>query len=92
MMAVRKSYKRRLFSKSPTLSGIATIFNIWGNFYTHNYTENPRSADARALASDWEIVGKDMWEATESIRVNLNIHVNSPSGRKLSRGTARLRG
>jgi hypothetical protein len=38
---------------------VGTIFNIWGNYYTFNYSITPEEADQRALICDYEMIGKD---------------------------------
>ena len=54
-----------LFSSPSFLKGSGTVFNIWGNYYTFNYSQTPKEADERAIANDWKIVGKDLLFAME---------------------------
>lgn len=49
-----------LFSDPSFFKGAGTIFNVWGNYYTFNYSHTNEEADERAIASDWRIVGKDL--------------------------------
>ncbi len=48
-----------LFPMPSILSGLGTLFNIAGNYYTYNYSPTPYVADKRALESDWGMVGED---------------------------------
>lgn len=49
-----------LYSDPSLLKGVGTVFNVWGNYYSFNYSPTTEEADERAIASDWRIVGKDM--------------------------------
>ena len=52
-----------LFSDPSFVKGMGTVFNVWGNYYTFNYSSSEEEADARAIASDWTMVGKDIQHA-----------------------------
>ena len=43
--------------------GVASVLNIGGNFFHYNYSATPQEADARALRSDWQIIGQDIRNA-----------------------------
>lgn len=69
---VRKSKKHGVpssgfvYAKPSFLEGMARLFDFGGTLNTYYYylpDENPRDADARAIASDWEAVGKDIASA-----------------------------
>lgn len=61
-----------LVSRSSYLSGAATAFNLVGNFYDYNVSRNAAEADARALRSDFAVVGED-------IRRAIYAHENVPN-------------
>jgi hypothetical protein len=61
-------YTGFLFSDPSFLKGMGTVFNIWGNYYTYNYSDTPEEADKHALASDWKIVGKELRDAIGETR------------------------
>lgn len=64
-------YSDFLFPKSSVITGMGTIINIWGNFYTFNSSQTPEEADKKALECDWGMVGKDIKDAAEkSIQPN----------------------
>lgn len=53
-----------LFATPSFLTGMGSIFNIAGdNYFEYNLSENGNEADAKALASDWGVVGSDIMEA-----------------------------
>ncbi|MGD0060843.1 MAG: hypothetical protein ABSD58_15615 [Verrucomicrobiia bacterium] len=39
---------------------MSSVLNIGGNFFQYNYSPTPDRADARALLSDWLMVGQDI--------------------------------
>ncbi|MBW4039309.1 MAG: hypothetical protein HIU91_10620 [Acidobacteria bacterium] len=49
---------------SPSLiSGAGRLFDWYGQFDEYNISRTPDEADARAIASDWAIVGNDICDA-----------------------------
>lgn len=57
---------RIVYARPSFLEGIARIFDFGGilnTYYLVSSDEDPRKVDARAIASDWEAVGKDMASA-----------------------------
>jgi hypothetical protein len=52
-----------LYSDPSFLSGFARTFDLYGLYDSYNQSNSPLEADARALASDWIIVGQDLQEA-----------------------------
>ena len=55
-----------VFAKPSFLEGMARLFDFGGTLNTYYYylpDESPHEADARAIASDWEAVGKDIASA-----------------------------
>lgn len=45
------------------LLGLATAFDIGGTLVEYNVSISPQEADFRAIASDWAIVGQDIFAA-----------------------------
>lgn len=42
------------------LTGMGSVLNIGGNYYSVNSSENNQEANLKSLTSDWEAIGKDM--------------------------------
>jgi hypothetical protein len=49
-----------LFADSNLITGMATALDLGGTLIIYNNSRTPEEADARALASDWKITGKDI--------------------------------
>jgi hypothetical protein len=58
-----------LTSTPSFLTGMGSVANIAGNFYKFNAAKNGQEADARALKSDWAMVGRDISDAIKSQKV-----------------------
>jgi hypothetical protein len=43
--------------------GMASVMNIGGNYYHYNYSATTEEADANAIRSDWQMVGRDILSA-----------------------------
>ena len=41
--------------------------------YNYNISATPEEADARAIASDWRVVGQDLVRAVEAVKSKLNL-------------------
>lgn len=52
-----------LFSTSNYLSGAATAFNLFGNFYEYNFSPTDNEADHKAISNDFDIIGNDLLRA-----------------------------
>lgn len=52
------SFKRPSFFK-----GMGSVLNISGNYYKINYSDSALIADAKAIKSDWIVVGQDIRNA-----------------------------
>ncbi|MEZ5006960.1 MAG: hypothetical protein R2753_02280 [Chitinophagales bacterium] len=61
-----------LFSKSSFLDGLGSIFNISGNYYNFNYSKTEEEADSKAIKNDWGVVGDDIREAQNKLRLELS--------------------
>jgi hypothetical protein len=49
-----------LFANPGFLLGIASALDMGGTLVEYNISRTPQEADARAIASDWAITGKDI--------------------------------
>jgi len=45
---------------------MGTCLNIAGTNYSYNVSDTPQEADALAIQSDWEVIGKDLLRVIES--------------------------
>jgi len=41
------------------------MLDLWGRFDEYNRSGSAAEADARAIASDWAMVGQDIYDALE---------------------------
>jgi hypothetical protein len=54
-----------LFAQPSFASGAARVFDLFGQFDDYNISDTPDEADAKAIASDWIVIGQDMADAIE---------------------------
>ena len=54
-----------LFAHPSFASGAARVFDMFGQFDEYNISETTEEADAKAIASDWIVIGQDMADAIE---------------------------
>lgn len=75
-----------LFARSSFLSGVARVLDMFGTFDRYNVSRTPEEADARAIASDWQIVGYDMRAAVqnEGERIELASRAKGSAKHKLN--------
>ena len=59
------SKSKFVYARPSFIRGVARLFDFGGTLNTYHYLqdENPVKADARAIASDWQAVGRDMADA-----------------------------
>jgi hypothetical protein len=57
-------YSDFLFAKPSPINGAARFFDFGAAFDTYNVSASEDEADARALHSDWAMVGEDIESAT----------------------------
>lgn len=50
------------------LSGFARLIDLFGVFDAYNESRTPQEADARALWTDWFVVGNDLYAAYQDDR------------------------
>ncbi len=58
-----------LFATPSFIGGAATILSIAGFSHEYNKSASEECADARALSSDWNIVGHDINDAKNALEV-----------------------
>ena len=54
-----------LFARPSFLSGFARVLDLFGVFDSYNQSRTPEEADAKAMYSDWRIVGQDIMDAAQ---------------------------
>jgi hypothetical protein len=59
-----------LYADPSFASGVARSLDLWGRFDGYNISESPAEADAKALASDWIVVGQDIYDAIEEVNAS----------------------
>lgn len=52
---------------SSFLTGLGSCLSLAGNYYSYNTSTTPSEADARALYSDWAVIGNDISSAMREI-------------------------
>ena len=52
-----------LFARPSFLSGAARALDLFGLLDSYNESKNGKEADAKALYSDWAMVGQDVWDS-----------------------------
>jgi hypothetical protein len=56
-----------LFAHPGFLQGAAAVIDLGGTLVEYNISRTPQEADARAIASDWAITGKDILTAAKTL-------------------------
>ena len=65
-MDKKAKYKTNiLFERASFLKGMGSVFNISGNYYEFDYSESALIADAKAIKSDWDVIGQDIKDAAD---------------------------
>jgi hypothetical protein len=64
-----------LFAQPSFASGAARLMDLWGQFDYYNQSDTPAEADAKAIASDWLIVGQDLSGAIEYVHDESELQV-----------------
>jgi len=62
-----------LFPSSDFITGLASVFNLPGNFYDFNTSQSAHEADNKALQNDWMMVGQDILDARDKFEEENNI-------------------
>ena len=63
---IRRVTSDFLFAQPSFGSGVARVLDLWGRFDVYNTSDSAEEADARAIASDWLVVGQDIYDALDS--------------------------
>jgi hypothetical protein len=61
----KRAHTDFLFAQPSFASGAARLLDLWGCFDEYSRSESATEADARAIASDWAVVGQDIYYAIE---------------------------
>jgi len=69
-----------LFPRASFLTGAGSVLNVAGNYFTFKYSSSGEKADAKALLSDWGVIGQDIIEAEKSLEKELMSKVNEEEG------------
>ncbi|MRI63687.1 hypothetical protein EDM00_06750 [Ornithobacterium rhinotracheale] len=48
-----------LLPKKNFLVGMGSIINIFGSYFSYNYSKTPNEVDQKAISCDWKMVGLD---------------------------------
>lgn len=54
------------------LTGLGSVLNIQGNYFSYNTSLSGAEADGKAIAADWESVGEDIEFAVKEIDVKFS--------------------
>jgi hypothetical protein len=49
-----------LVARSSVATGMGTVLNLGGSYYTYNSSSTPEEADAKAFYADWAMIGNDL--------------------------------
>lgn len=55
-----------LFSRTNSIIGAGSVFNIAGNYFSFNRSSSSEEADAKAIESDWGTIGMDIQQIVKS--------------------------
>ena len=64
-----------LFASGSVLIGAGSIFNIAGSYFEYNASSSDEAADARAIGSDWAMVGQDIRDALDRAPSELSVNI-----------------
>ena len=65
-----------LFATPSLWSGMARIVDIYGQFDSYNGSETEGEADAKALFSDFRMIGQDLKRAMETLSAGKDVSVD----------------
>lgn len=58
--SVKKFKTNQLFPRTGFVRGMGSVLNISGKYFQFNFSKSTAEADAKAIASDWGMVGQDL--------------------------------
>lgn len=62
-----------LFATPSFIGGMASVLDLGTTMVVYNESASTQEADARAMASDWNVTGQDIKTAFDQIRKELNV-------------------
>ncbi|MEA2030498.1 MAG: hypothetical protein U9N55_02725 [candidate division Zixibacteria bacterium] len=65
MVDLDRSSTSRLFARPSFFEGIARLLDFTNSLQVYNYSKTEAEADAKALAGDWRMVGRDIKAAVD---------------------------
>lgn len=60
-----------LFPNSSFITGMGSVFDLTGNYYSFNTSKTPEQADFKAIESDWGVVGDDIKKSVDEMKKQL---------------------
>ena len=76
MKKQKKNTTDFLFSTPSFFSGAGTVINLAGNFYEFNSSESGFEADEKAIENDFRMIGQDISDVIEKIKVDKNLFIS----------------
>lgn len=64
--AAKKFKTNQLFPRTGFITGMGSVLNIAGGYYRFNYSKTEGEVDAKAIASDWGMIGQDMQQVLDT--------------------------
>lgn len=61
-----KTKSTYLLPSNSFLVGFGSILNIFGIYFSYNYSKTEKEADYKAIACDWKMVGNDIRNALKA--------------------------
>lgn len=61
-----------LFPNMSFISGMGSIIDLSGNYFEYNLSESSEEADRKAIHSDWQVIGQDIYSVFKKINEELN--------------------
>jgi hypothetical protein len=56
----------QLYSQPSFFKGVARVFDLFGRLDSYPTYKNAAEADREAIASDWQVVGSDLYQVISS--------------------------
>lgn len=72
----KKIRTNRLFPRTGFLTGMGSVLNISGRYFDFNYSKSASDVDTEAIASDWNMVGKDIQQVLDEKPLKSIIKLN----------------
>lgn len=75
--SVKKFKTNQLFPRTGFIKGMGSVLNISGKYFEFNYSKSATEADAKAIASDWGMVGQDLQYVLDAELAKTKSEINS---------------